>query len=75
LRTQQGSARDFLTQTEFSKQFVIIPPLSEQRNITKILESLERDIDAKSQLLLNYKSLKQSIMQDLLTGKVRVTVN
>ena len=51
------------------------PPIEEQHRILEILDHM----DAANKRLLNKltqtQSLKKSLMQDLLTGKVRVTVN
>lgn len=51
------------------------PPLNEQLEISNILDSIEKQIDNKKNKLLQTQSLKKSLMQDLLTGKVRVKVN
>ena len=49
--------------------------LSEQRQTTKFLEKMQSQILIKKQKLSQTQSLKKSLMQDLLTGKVRVQVN
>ena len=52
-----------------------IPPVDEQDLIVSAISSLDRSIEIHSQKLSQTQSLKKSLMQDLLTGKVRVTVN
>ncbi|MDA8634761.1 restriction endonuclease subunit S [Rhodobacteraceae bacterium] len=52
-----------------------IPPLFEQKEISKILSDFEKTIEKKKNKLTQTQSLKKSLMQDLLTGKVRVQVN
>ena len=52
-----------------------IPPVDEQDLIVSAISSLDRSIEIHSQKLHQTQSLKKSLMQDLLTGKVRVTVN
>jgi type I restriction enzyme S subunit len=52
-----------------------IPPVDEQDLIVSVISSLGRSIEMHSQKLSQTQSLKKSLMQDLLTGKVRVTVN
>ena len=47
----------------------------EQREIANILLSINNLILINKKKLKKYKSLKKSLMQDLLTGKVRVSVN
>jgi type I restriction enzyme, S subunit len=58
------------------KDFVmILPPKEEQEQIANILLSIDKRIDAKEKKLSHTKSLKKALMQDLLTGKVRVSLN
>ena len=52
-----------------------IPPLFEQKEISKILSDFEKTIEKKKNKLTQTQSLKKSLMQDLLTGKARVQVN
>ncbi|MGI0480542.1 restriction endonuclease subunit S [Geminocystis sp. CENA526] len=49
-----------------------IPPFNEQEKIAKILDTQERAIEKEEQYLKKLKQKKQGLMQDLLTGKVRV---
>jgi type I restriction enzyme S subunit len=49
--------------------------LEEQNAIVKVLSSVDNRIEQVAIKLSQTKSLKKSLMQDLLTGKVRVTVN
>ena len=55
------------------KQFpVLLPPIEEQQHICKVLDSVDGML-AKQQFKKSHqKNLKKSLMQDLLTGKVRV---
>jgi len=55
--------------------YVPRPPQYEQQKIASILSSMDSHIEEKQQKLEQTQSLKKSLMQDLLTGKVRVTVN
>jgi len=71
----EGSTQKVISTTEISKAVFPMPTLSEQEEIVHILESLDSSIDAKRAKLSHTQSLKKSLMQDLLTGKVRVTVN
>lgn len=51
------------------------PPISEQIEISSVVTSIDKKITAHQQKLSKTQSLKKSLMQDLLTGKVRVQVN
>ena len=53
----------------------ICPPLDEQDNAISIIQTIDQNIHNKELKLSQTQSLKKSLMQDLLTGKVRVTVN
>lgn len=51
------------------------PPRSEQTEICVILDTVDFHISSQKNKLSQTQSLKKSLMQDLLTGKVRVQVN
>ena len=51
------------------------PPLNEQLEISNILDSVEKQIDNKKNKLFQTQSLKKSLMQVLLTGKIRMKVS
>ena len=53
----------------------LCPPLDEQDKIISIIQKIDQNILNKNRKLHQTQSLKKSLMQDLLTGKVRVTVN
>ena len=57
------------------KILITLPSIKEQRKICNIFTSIDNFIEIKIEKLKKYKSLKKSLMQDLLTGKVRVSVN
>jgi type I restriction enzyme S subunit len=50
----------------------IFPPLSEQKRIAEILSQIDQAIEKEEQYKEKLERLKQGLMQDLLTGKVRV---
>ena len=50
-------------------------PPQEQKEIASILTSVDDNIEEKQRKLEHIQSLKKSLMQDLLTGKVRVQVD
>ena len=54
---------------------VPLPPKSEQDAIAEVLNGIQNQILQRATKLAQIQSLKKSLMQDLLTGKVRVTVN
>lgn len=50
----------------------IKPPLEEQLKISKILSSVDEKLEVLSEKKTHYQELKQGLMQQLLTGKIRV---
>ena len=54
---------------------MLCPPLVEQEKIADILTSLDDQIEAIESKLVQLESLKKSLMGDLLTGRVRVSVD
>ena len=74
-RLSAGSTFLEISSKEIKKFKLSIPPLPEQKKIASILTSMDKNIKDKQQKLHQTQSLKKSLMQDLLTGKVRVQVN
>jgi len=59
----------------FKKLKITYPPRVEQKDISERLKSFDEHLRSLKSKLNKTKSLKKSLMQDLLTGKVRVMVN
>jgi type I restriction enzyme S subunit len=55
--------RDFL---------IFLPPLSEQKRIAEILSQIDQAIEKEEKYKQKLERLKKGLMEDLLTGKVRV---
>jgi type I restriction enzyme, S subunit len=70
-----GSTQVHIRTGEFQDLLIPVPSLSEQNEITSILTSIDTMIEENHVKLQKTKSLKISLMQDLLTGKVRVLNN
>ena len=68
----QGSTRYNTSKGALMKLQIHIPPIDKQKEIAEILNSGRRQIDAELKLLDKLKLQKQGLMQDLLTGRVRV---
>jgi len=63
-----------INKTEFAQIFISIPKLKEQNRIAIILSDMDKEIELIEQQIAKYKTLKQGLMQELLTGKTRLTV-
>lgn len=70
-----GSNYPAINSTDVKSLLVLRPSLSEQKNIASTLNSIDICIKNNQQKLHKTQALKKSLMQDLLTGKVRVKVN
>jgi type I restriction enzyme S subunit len=57
---------------EIREFFILLPPLPEQQRIAEILSQTDQTIEKEQQYKEKLQKIKQGLMQDLLTGKVRV---
>ena len=69
-----GSTRTKLNQSDLKKITILIPPLSEQQKIASILSNVDSLIQLQKNNKDKLEHLKKSLMQKLLTGKVRVKI-
>lgn len=70
-----GNAITRLTLTIIKGLRIVLPTIGEQRKIVNTLGAIDRSIDQKEGKLKMLLSTKKALMQDLLTGKVRVKTN
>ncbi|MBT4921705.1 MAG: hypothetical protein HON23_01675 [Rickettsiales bacterium] len=75
LKRVNGSALKEIPLNGLRKVPIIIPPLPEQKAIASILESADNQITTETKKLTTLQTLKKGLMNDLLTGKVRVRVS
>ena len=69
----QGSTRFNLSKTLFKASCILIPPTKkEQSAIVKVLSDIDEEISMLETRLSKYQFLKQGMMQQLLTGKIRL---
>lgn len=55
-----------------NSQIIIIPPLNEQNIIVQEIEKVEKQITKSQNNIATLERLKKSLMQNLLTGKVKI---
>lgn len=70
-----GSTQQVINFVDLKDVRVVLPPLPEQQKIAKILTSIDDVIEKTQAQIDRLKDLKKALMQDLLTGKVRVKVD
>lgn len=72
----EATALPSLGVTELGNLLIDCPPtLSEQRVIAHVLSTMDAEIDALKQKREKYQQVKQGMMQDLLTGRIRLVDN
>ncbi len=74
-KVEQGGTMGVLSGRTVKPIRMILPPLAEQKKIASILTSIDDSIQQQQRELQQTQNLKKSLMQDLLTGKVRVKVD
>ncbi|MEW6687411.1 MAG: restriction endonuclease subunit S, partial [Candidatus Edwardsbacteria bacterium] len=68
-----GAGRNrVMSKSSFRKLFAVLPPLPEQEKIAEILSTWDKAIELKEQLIAGKKQQKKWLMQNLLTGKIRL---
>lgn len=68
----QGATRYNLSKTNFLKSRLSLPPYEEQIKVSKMFLDMDKEIEQIEQKLAKYKNVKQGLMQQLLTGKIRL---
>ena len=68
----QGATRFNLSKDYFSQTEIELPPYEYQVEIAQTLADMEGDILSLEKKCLKYKAMKQGMMEELLTGKVRL---
>lgn len=61
-----------LTREKLLQLSVLLPPLPEQKEISKILSTWDKAIETTEKLISNSQTQKRALMQQLLTGKKRL---
>lgn len=65
-------ALPMINKTEFEKILISLPNLLEQTRTAMILSDMDLELEALSQQLEKVRQIKQGMMQELLTGRIRL---
>jgi type I restriction enzyme S subunit len=68
----QGATRYNLSKTAFLRLTTPFPPFAEQIAIAKVLSDMDTEIDVLKEKLAKNQQIKQGMMHNLLTGKIRL---
>jgi type I restriction enzyme S subunit len=76
VKSEAGTqAVPIINKSSFSALLVQVPPYEEQLKISSAISTVDSSISDVSSKLGALLDIKKALMQDLLTGKVRVNVN
>ena len=67
--------KEFIDKAKDKELLILIPPEEEQIKIANILGKFENFVDKLEGKILKYEILKQSLLSDLLTGKIKLILN
>ncbi len=70
-----GDGRFNLNLKDFINSLIPIPSLKEQQKIAEILSSVDAAIEKTEQVIAKMEEVKKGLMQQLLTGQVRVKID
>ena len=70
----QGATRHNLSKARFLMLEFPLPPLPEQRAIATVLSDMDAEIAALERRLNKTRAIKQGMMQQLLTGSIRLPI-
>lgn len=73
-RKSQGGIMSGLSSTIIKDIQIPLPPLPEQKRIAEFLSAADKRIEKEESYRNKLLQIKKGLMQDLLTGRVRVTV-
>jgi len=71
-KMQTGGAQPHIHPSDINPIEIPFPPIDEQTHIAQILSDIDAEIEALEKKLEKYKMLKQGMMQNLLTGRIRL---
>lgn len=70
-----GTKVSSVSKASVAQTELVVPDYEEQQAIAGILSNIDSEIEALEQKLAKYRQVKQGMMQQLLTGKIRLAKN
>ena len=72
LNELQGGTMSHLTKENMENRLCSYPKLDEQQAIAQVLSDMDSEIEQLEKKLVKYQQIKQGMMQELLTGRIRL---
>lgn len=72
IRNNSNATINQITKKDFEHITILIPSLEEQTAIASILSDMDAEIEQLEKKLEKYRLIKQGMMQELLTGRIRL---
>ena len=72
LNELQGGTMFHLTKENMENRLCSYPNLDEQQAIAQVLSDMDCEIEQLEKKLAKYQQIKQGMMQELLTGRIRL---
>jgi type I restriction enzyme S subunit len=72
-KAQSSSGLWMMNKRDIAREWVALPPKDEQTEMVKILDSASETLSVLRGQLIFARRVKQSLLQNLLTGKIRLT--
>ena len=72
LKMQGGLAQQHFNVGDMKSLKVAVPPLTEQKEITRVISTIDRKLKHLQTQKAQTQQLKKGLMQKLLTGQIRV---
>ncbi len=72
--TAVGSTQIHIRNSEFLRLRIPLPPMDEQARVVAAFSKLNTGIQKNEKVVRRFQQVKAGLLQDLLTGKVRVSV-
>jgi type I restriction enzyme, S subunit len=66
------TATNIISKKDFTEITFKVPDIEEQKAISRLLSDMDSEVHRLEQKLEKYKAIKQGMMQELLTGRVRL---
>ena len=74
LAKAKGTTRKRINLSEIRELLIPLPPLLEQQKIAEILSTIDKKLELERKRKEKLEKIKRGLMNDLLTGKVRVKI-